>query len=284
MRIGQITGMALLALAMPAVAQTASPPIHAPQDGARGDRSEDAAAALKAMFKVEPLTAEQQARLPQAQALVAQIMPPGTLDQMMGGMFDKMLGPIMAMDTGPSSHEIAGQLGIEDEDFSLSDEDAARIAAILDPAYKERQAREMKAVQSSMRKVMALMEPSMRKGMAEAYAATFTAPEMTDIAAFFATPSGASFARKSYALASDPRIMSASMEVLPNLMGQMKEIEAEVKSATADLPAKKTYDALSAAERAALARLTGLTPAELRAGMARAAKAREELASAPDET
>lgn len=141
----------------------------------------------------------------------------------------------------------------------------------------------MKAVSDSTRKVMTMMEPAMRKGMAQAYAATFTAPEMTDIAAFFATSSGASFAKKSYALATDPRIMAASMEMLPHLMGQMKDIEGQVKAATADLPAAKTYDGLSAAERSALSHLTGQTAAELRAGMARAAEAREEMASARDE-
>ncbi|WP_133364645.1 DUF2059 domain-containing protein [Qipengyuania sediminis] len=279
MRITGLLGGALIALAVPAVAQDAEEPVTV-------EVSPEAAMteAMKSMFKVEPLTTEQQARLPQAEALIAQIMPPGTLDQIMGGMFDKMLGPIMAMERAPSSYEIASQLGIEDEDFELSNEDAKQIAAILDPAYKERREREAKAVQTSLRRVMALMEPSLRKGMAEAYAATFTAPEMTDIAAFFATPSGATFARKSYALASDPRIVAASFEMMPKMMGQMKEIEAEVKAATADLPAKKTYDALSAAERSALSRLTGQSAAELRAGMARAAEAREELASAPHET
>lgn len=274
MTIKGLVTAAMLALAVPAAAQT------------ENKGTSEAAAisdAMKTMFKVEPLTAEQRARLPQAEALITQIMPPGTLDEMMGGMFDKMLGPLMALDIAPSSTELASQLGIEDEDFELSDEEATQIATILDPVWKERRSREMKAVQDTTRKVMTLMEPSMRKGMAEAYAATFTAPEMTDIAAFFATPSGASYAKKSYALATDPRIMAASMEMMPQLMGQMKDIEAEVKAATADLPAAKTFDGLSAAERAALSRLTGKSAAELRAGMNRAAEEREEMGSARDE-
>lgn len=268
---GLISG-AMLALAIPGAAQAGSQP--APPR-AQSPEAEVAAAMAK-IFKVEALTAEQQARLPQAQALIAQIMPPGTLDQVMGGMFDKMLGPLMAMDIAPSSAQLARQLGVEDEDFTLSQADAEQVATLLDPVWKERRAREMAAVKDTTRKVMTMMEPAMRKGMAEAYAVTFTAPEMTDIAAFFSTPSGASFARKSYALASDPRILAASMEMIPTKMGQMKDIESAVEAATADLPAKKTFDTLSPAERAALSRLTGQSAAALRAGMERSARGLDE--------
>lgn len=263
----KLTGLlaATLLLTSPLAAQPAT-------NGAPGAKAEaEIAAGLAAMFKVDPLTAEQKARLPQAEALIAQIMPPGTLDQMMGAMYDKMLGPIMALASSPGSAQIARELGVEDPAFELDDAEAAKVAQILDPVWKERGEREMTALQAAMGKAMRAMEPPMRKGMAEAYAATFTSAELTDIASFFATPSGMSYARKSYALASDPRIMAASMEAMPALLAEMKAAEAVVKSATADLPPKRGYDDFTPAERAALTRATGLSPAQLREGMARAA-------------
>lgn len=263
-------GMALLASALPLSAQ--------PKNGAEPSEHEGAAAtaAMAKLFNVPPLTAEQSARLPQANALIARIMPPGTLDELMGSMYERMLGPMMAMAGAPDSAQIARELGIESDDFSLSESEAAQAAAILDPNWKARREREMKAQQGAMAKAMRAIEPPMRKGMAEAYAVAFTAAEMTDIAAFFATPSGASYARKSYALVSDPRIMAASFEAMPAMIEQMKSLEADVKAASADLPPKRRYQDLSAGERGALAKLTGLSPAQLKAGMERAAAAQSD--------
>lgn len=264
-----LAGMAL-ALAGPAMAQPAKNDRAA---SAEAKTEAEAVAAIGKLFSVEPLTAEQRARLPQAEALIAQIMPPGTLEQVMSGMYESLLGPLTAMAGAPDSAQIASALGIEDEDFALEDEEVQQIAAILDPMWKERGERAMKALNSAMGKALRAMEPAMRKGMAEAYAATFTPAEMTDVAAFFATPSGASYARKSYALASDPRIMAASMEALPAMISEMKSMEAEVEAATAGLPPRRGFGDLTPTERATLARLTGRSPAQLRDGMARADEA-----------
>lgn len=73
------------------------------------------------------------------------------------------------------------------------------------------------------------------------------------------------------------------MEALPALLGEMKAAEAVVKSATADLPPKRSYDDFTPAERAALTRATGLSPAQLREGMARAASRSTNGSGANDE-
>lgn len=266
--------LSLAVLAPPVTAQDAS----TENANAKGDRESseaDVAAMMKSMFQVEPLTAEQAARLPQAQAVIARIMPPGTLQQVMGGMFDKMLGPMLALDTGADSASVARELGVEDEEFALEEEDAARVGAILDPVRQQRQKLEAEATQRGMMSAMTAMEPGMRKGMAEAYAATFTTTELTAIDTFFRTPEGASFASKSYALASDPRILASAMDGLPAMMEQMKTTASEIKAATASLPPRRSYTDLSASERAEIARLTGLEQGAIREGMERAAKARD---------
>lgn len=237
------------------------------------------AAMMKAMFPVEPLTAEQQARLPQAQVVIAKLMPPGTMQQVAGGMFDRMLSPMMAMGTQANSSTVATELAIEDEEFAIEDEDAERVAAILDPAREERIRVIAETTQRMMSNAMATMEPGMRRGMAEAYAATFTSRELSAIDAFFTTSEGASYARKSYALAGDPRIMAAAMEGLPAMMDQMKTMEVDMKTAEAKLPPRRSYGDLSAAERAEIARLTGLSQEAIRSGMAAAAAKRDKPGS-----
>lgn len=270
-------GAALLAFASPAMAQNAA---EAPKSAEKTDPF----AALATMFQVEPLTPEQRARLPEAEALMAKLVPTGALDKTMTAMFERMIGPMLGQAKSPGNAEIARTLGLDVEELDLSEDEAAQAGAILDPAWKERGERERAATQAAMSKVMRLMEPSLRKGMAEAYAATFTAAELADIAAFFATPTGATYASKSYSLASDPRILAASFESLPTLMVEMAGMEAEMRAATADLPAKRGYDDLSPAERTTLATLTGLSVAELKAGMDRAAEARDEAPSTRDDT
>lgn len=261
-----------LIAAAPAAAQDKNAKPSAQESG------EAVAEMMRSMFKVEPLTAEQQARLPQAEKLVARIMPPGTMAQVMGGMFDKMLGPIMTMAGQASSSEVARELGVEAGDIQLENAEVARVAAILDPVWKERREAEMAAVQRMMGTVMTTMEPGMRKGMSEAYAINFTAAELADIERFFTTPSGATFARKSYALASDPRLIAASMEALPQMMAQMKVMEEEAKAATAGFPPRRSYADLTSAQRDEIARLTGLKQDAIREGMDRAAaeRARKE--------
>ncbi len=278
--LAALAAMIVMAAPAPGIAQDTPVSGQQGQDPDDGDPSpEDISAMMRTLFTVEPLTAEQRARLPQAGAVINRMMPPGTMQQVMGGMFDKMLGPMAALGADADSAHVATELGVEDDAFALGDEDAERIATILDPARKERHELEMAAVQRTMSATMTTMEPGMRKGMSEAYAATFTASELTDIERFFATPSGAAFASKSYALASDPRIMSAALESMPAMMAQMKAMEVETKAAVARLPARRGYADLSAAQRAEIARLTGLGQDAIREGMGRAAAAREETSA-----
>ena len=225
-------------------------------------------------FKTEPLTAEQQARLPQATAVVGQIMPEGTLSEIFGDMFDKMLGPILsASDT--LEPPLAEMIGYSVSDLGITSEQARTVMAVIDPDWKERQQREIALVQELVGEMMAEMEPAMRRGMAEAYAVHFTAEELSGIEAFFGTDIGRSFARKSYKLSSDPRIMSAAFGEMPKIMAKFMEMESRAMAATADLATEKDFAALSQAERERILLLTGLSAEDLEAGMKMAAEANE---------
>lgn len=255
---------ALTALAL------APQPLAAQDTSAAGatEEMDQALAMMGQMFPAEPLTPEQQARLPQAQRIIARMIPEGALGEMMGTTFDALLGPIMKMEGPTSMATVTEATGLSSSDLDLDGAQSDELAAIFDAAWSERQAREMALFPAIMAEMMDLMEPGMRKAMAELYAINFTPAELSDIEAFFLTETGTSYARKSFAMASDPRIISASMEAMPQLMGAFAAMEQKFAEASAGLPPKRSFAQLSAAERARVAELTGFTVAQIEAAAA----------------
>lgn len=224
---------------------------------------EQAMAMMGAMFPAEPLTPEQEARLPQAQRIIARMIPEGTLGEMIGGMMDSMLGPIMGMGGGPAVSAVTQGTGLSPETLDLSPEQAEELAALFDPAFAERHAREMGLMPDLMREMMGAMEPGMRRAMSELYAINFSQGELDDIEAFFRTDSGTAYARKSFTMSSDPRIISATMESLPQVMASINALETRMAAVTAGLPPKRRFADLSAAEKAKVAKLTGHSVSQL---------------------
>jgi len=271
----------LIAASLGALALVATSPAFARDEGAVSEggevasepqNAEDAIKLFGAMFAAEPLTEEQQARLPLATRLVEKIMPEGALEEMMAPMFDGLVKPLMAMGKPSAKSAAARLLGVQAIELDLNEDEAAQIAAMIDPAWEERERRQMEMMPKLTARLFAAMEPAMRRAMAEVYAVHFTQTELEDIAAFFDTPSGASYARKSYQLASDPRLMSATIEALPQSMETLKGLKEEFEQANADLPKRRGFAELSAEERARLAEVTGLSEEELSQKIAEAAK------------
>jgi hypothetical protein len=232
---------------------------------------QDFLGAMMSLFAPPALTAEEEARVPAAQAVVAKVVPPGTMGEMMNSMFDGFLGPLAELEAKPSSDQAAKQLGFEPGEIELDGEQSAEVLALLDPVWRERQERTIAATKSAVGKMMTAMEPAMREAMTQLYAVNFSAGELADIDAFFSTPSGAAYARKSFTMASDPRMAGAMMQAMPEMMGSLAEIEADMAAAIADLPPVRTYSDLDAEQRERLAALTGLDEAAIEEGMARAA-------------
>lgn len=232
-------------------------------------------AALAAMFEVAPLTPEQDARLPLATQIVAKVLPEGAMMEVMGSTFDRMLGPIMEMANGDTNAALAGALGYSASELAVDEDESAEILAIVDPAWRERNAAMASMTQSMMADMMTAMEPVMRGVMAELYAIYFDETELADINAFFSTPSGLSYARQSYAMAGDPRIMSAMFSNPEAVFGTIGDMPARMKQGLAEIPAARSFADLSAAEQARLVALTGLSKTDLRDAMATAAAIRE---------
>lgn len=263
----QLSGVMLLA-ATPVAAQDEDAPIPTQMSAttetdAAGEGEANPFAMLGAMFAAEPLTPEQEARLPQATAIIAKIIPDGSMAEMMGSMFDKFMAPMGELAKASAASRAAKGIGLSEYDLELTEDQAREIADMFDPAFEEREAREMALVPEMMKTMMTAMEPPMRKAMAELYAIHFDEAELADIDAFFSTPSGASYARKSFTMASDPRIVAATFEAMPAIMGPIGDMEARLAEATADLPPERAFAELTSAERARITALTGFSAEEI---------------------
>lgn len=224
---------------------------------------------LQGLWQAEPLTADQEARLPLAGQLVEKVVPEGAYARMMADVLDQMLEPIkQMMPSAMPAPQIAALTGQDVEIIAaLPKRDQAELGAMLDPAYERRSGLMMDIMMGEMGGMMSAMEPALRAGLTRAYAVRFTQPQMEDIAAFFATQTGAFYASESMLVFADPQVMAASMEAVPMIMEAMPEIIAKMQQAEEQLSPPRFHDDLTELERARMAELLGLTLEELASGM-----------------
>jgi len=104
----------------------------------------------------------------------------------------------------------------------------------------------------------------MRDGLAEAYAARFSAAELRDIAGFFKTPAGAKFAGQIMTTQTDPAFLNRMQALVPRMMQGMPAVMRKVEAATAALPKPKRPQDLTAAEKAELEKILGTDPAKVK--------------------
>lgn len=265
-RFWLVAGSTLALLAAPAnlAAQ------EVPQDEGQQAPSDDAqamaalAGIMGGAIKVDPLTPEQQARLPQAEAIITRIMPPGAMAEMSQQMFGGFLGGFGEMMPTGARAAAAEALGMGPGELAdLSDTEANELATLFDPAWQQRETAIQGLTSGMMSDMMNLIEPGMRRAMAELYAIRFTSTELAAIDAFFATEAGTKYARESLSMASDPRLMAASMEAMPAMFASIGTMETKLKEGMAGLPEPRRFADLSAKERARVAKLTGFAIEDL---------------------
>lgn len=251
---------AALVCAVPAAAQ--EDPEHSESAMSPGHLDEFAGI-MAGLFQTEPLTEEQNARLPAAQAVVGEMMPDGFYGEMMAGMMDKMLRPMLTMFSQPE-FVLGARLTVDAEAIeALEEAEQAELTAMLDPAYQARGDAMVAVLTSRMGGMFTAMEGPMREGLTKAYAVRFDDAQLADIAAFFATPTGGEYARESMALFADPQVMQASMQALPAMMSGFGDIESAMREAMAALPAERGYGDLTEAQRERMAELLDVDPAQL---------------------
>jgi hypothetical protein len=250
-----LIAVATLAVASPVFAQDAR---GAGTEAAAQEKLDKFAGMMAGLLQTEPLTAEQQARLPAAQDVVGTMMPDGFYGKMVNDMMDKMMRPMMSMFTAPE-FILGSRLEVEQEAIeALAEAEQVEIMTMLDPAYDRRVDAILEVLTGKMGGMFSAMEGPMRDGLAKAYAVRFDDTQLADISAFFATPTGGEYARESMALFADPQVVQASMQALPAMMSGLGDMETAMAEAMASLPAERDYADLTPAERARLAALLGV--------------------------
>lgn len=262
--------LALCTIGAPLAAQDEGESPDWPQAGDHEAESGDAdemgaiAAMIGGLFQAEPLTPEQEARLPAATGVVGTMMPEGFYGKMMAGVMEKTMRPMMAVFASPQ-FILSSRLEIDAGTIEgLSEDERNEILAMLDPAWDRRVDAIVGVVTGNMVGMFEAVEPPMREGLSRAYAVRFDEAQLADIAAFFGTPTGKVYAQESMALFADPQVMSSTMQALPAMMGGFTDMKGSMQEAMNGLPAERGYADLGAAERARMAKLLGVAPGKLK--------------------
>ena len=261
MKVFRVAAPALIALAAPVAvcAQEAPTNVEADDDAMLGEML----AGMFGAIEIEPLAAEEEARLPSAERVALAMLPPGFYGAMMDRMLENMLEPMFADAVTPELI-LASRTGASAEAIeALSEAEAEELARLVDPAYDQRMDAILNALGTVMRDVGQTVEGPMREGYARAFAKRFDRAQLTEIELFFSTSTGEVFASEFMALFSDPQVMSSMMQTMPTMFRQMGDMQAMMTEALGSLPGERSYADLDANERARLTAGLGLTMSEL---------------------
>lgn len=256
--IAAASGLALAFTTVPAAAQDEAP-------------TAEELDAISGMFgdmfgSADPLTPEQEARVPAAQAVVLKLFPEGTyakmMDETMRPMLDGMLGGVMG---GPGM--TIGQLtGLSPFDLAGVDEaNLEEAAQLLDPQAAERNKAIGDMTINLISEIVVDFEPAYRAGLARAYATRFTESELSELSTYFSTPVGSKYAAESFLVFADPQVMSAMNEMMPAMMERLPGMMGSITEITGQYPEGRKYSDLEPAEQARLAELLGVSEETLAA-------------------
>lgn len=204
------------------------------------------------------------ARLAIARTTVDFIFPRGTYARIMDRTLTTMIPQIMDGVGKIPLRDLAGIGGLSpDKIAQMGPGTIKEIMEILDPAFEKRNQAMMKGMFGELGAMMTEFEPTMRNGLANAYARRFSAAQLADMNAFFATPSGTAYASQSLMIYTDPDVASAMQAFMPQMMKQMPALVKKVSASTADLPKRREIKDLTPGQRARLAELLGVKGSDL---------------------
>mgnify|MGYP001794540311 CR=1 FL=1 len=255
------TSLSALALA------TSAPAIAAQDEAASSDEAElqkelDAVGDMFGdMFgTAEPLTAEQEARVPMAQQGVLKLFPEGTYSKMMEETMAPMMDGLLGSIAGSPAVTLLELTGLPPSQLNAVDEaNQAEAVALLDPNASARNAEIGDTMMTLLTDIVVQIEPRYRSGLARAYAVRFTEAELTDLDTYFATPVGQKYAAESFLIFADPQVMSSMNEMMPAVMEAMPAMMGDIGGIAEKYPKGRTFSALSSEEQTQLASLLGTT-------------------------
>lgn len=176
-----------------------------------------------------PIAAQQSpdpARLAAGERVAAQLVPNGAYLGLMRDQFPQMMDAMLSQMGSLKASDVGGKGG------GSAMEQVRR----ADPAFDERMRIMTRVMGEELGPLMGRLEPQVRAGLSRALAHRFTAAQLADMAAFFATPSGSAFAGSYLGLMADPAMMREMASATPEIIRAMPAIMAKVEAATKHLP------------------------------------------------
>jgi hypothetical protein len=166
------------------------------------------------------------ARLAAGERVATLLVPDGSYLRIMRTQLPEMMDAIIGQMGSMTPGDVGGTGG-----GSAMDEVRRK-----DPAFDERMKITTRVMGEEMGALMGKLEPRVRAGLGRALARRFTAQQLADLTAFFATPSGKAFAENYLALMADPEMVREMAASTPEIMRAMPQIMTKVQEATKHLP------------------------------------------------
>ncbi len=176
------------------------------------------------------------ARLALATTTIDRVWPLGTYARMMNGTMEQMMDGIMASMFEMKPGDLVPGADGADARKELGNKTMRQLMMGSDPHFEERTRLSNRVMMNELVPLMSRMEPQIRVGLSRAYARKFDAAQLGDMNAFFATPSGAAYARESLLLMVDPEFIKVMSDFMPVMIREMPAIVKKMSAATAHLP------------------------------------------------
>ena len=198
---------------------------------------------------------------PGAAVIAAKLFPDGTYRKILGETFSKMMSGMIDQLGDVPLDDFMKAYGVDATAAPKLDKPTMnKIAAIVDPAFKDRTRLMMNTILRGMIPLFETMEPELRAGLAESLTRRFTLAELRELTTFFDTPTGSSFASQQMMLFMDPAVMGRMQMQIPKITRALPALAGDAIKATAGLPKAKKYADLTPPERRELATLLGISP------------------------
>ncbi len=182
-------------------------------------------------------TQPDKARVEAAQRVVQRMWPLGTYRRMMDGNMSRMMDSVMESMFQMKASDMAKAVDPSGKATAASgDKTMGQLAAEGDPNFRERFKITMDTMMTEMIPIFEKFEPGIRDSLAQIYARDFSAQQLADLDAFFATPTGKVYGEKWMMSFVDPEMMKHMSSFAPEFMQAMPDIMKKVEKATAHLP------------------------------------------------
>lgn len=211
---------------------------------------------VEKIFGTDKLPPVAPAQLALAQTTTTALIPPGSLEKMLDNLYGKLFKGLLGEFGGMSDVMLSIKTGVDSEKIATLDEKSkTAIADLFDPYRKQREDQLMTVVKPLISEALTDLEGPMRSGLAHAYARKFSAAQLGEMNAFFATPTGKAYSAEWMALQADPEVMLAMIKAVPPLVGKFIDRGPEIEGKFKALPKEKQLTDMSDAELAKLAKL-----------------------------